>query len=88
MGLQCLSMPLWHATSVQNFRIFTVCFVSKGFIWKFCICSLMVNMLNAPKEVRAASLRVMKHLIVDEESLELFLDLHLDYIVARYVFRL
>ena len=50
------------------------------------ICSLMVNMLNAPKEVRAASLRVMKHLIVDEESLELFLDLHLDYIVARLVF--
>ena len=50
---------------------------------KCYICSLMVNMLNAPKEVRAASLRVMKHLIVDEESLELFLDLHLDYIVAR-----
>ena len=50
---------------------------------KFYIFSLMVNMLNAPKEVRAASLRVMKHLIIDEESLELFLDLHLDYIVAR-----
>ena len=47
------------------------------------VFSLMVNMLNAPKEVRAATLRVMKHLIVDEESLQIFLDLHLDYIVAR-----
>ena len=44
----------------------------------------MVNMIQAPKEVRAATLRVIKHLVDDDESLQTFLDLHMDYIVARY----
>lgn len=48
--------------------------------------SLSVNLLNAAKEVRAGTLRVMKHLIVDEESLQVLLDLHMDYFIARYEF--
>ncbi|XP_052775865.1 rapamycin-insensitive companion of mTOR-like isoform X2 [Mya arenaria] len=46
------------------------------------IC-LSVNLIHAPKEVRAGTLRVIKHLITDETSLQVLTDLHLDVYMAR-----
>ena len=51
----------------------------------YLFSSLSVNLLNAPKEVRAGTLRVVKHLITDEQSLQVLLDLRLDYFIARWV---
>ena len=34
LGLHCLSSPFWYATSVRNFRTFTIGIIS-DFIWPF-----------------------------------------------------
>ncbi|KAL4236760.1 hypothetical protein ACF0H5_005145 [Mactra antiquata] len=54
-----------------------------GFPLRSILICLSVNLLQAPKEVRAGTLRVIKHLVTDEESLNVLLDLHLDYLIVR-----
>ncbi|XP_045157719.2 rapamycin-insensitive companion of mTOR-like isoform X2 [Mercenaria mercenaria] len=54
-----------------------------GFPLRSILICLSVNLLHAPKEVRAGTLRVIKHLMTDDESVQVLLDLHLDYFIAR-----
>ncbi|RUS88775.1 hypothetical protein EGW08_003492, partial [Elysia chlorotica] len=44
---------------------------------------LEAGLLNEAKQVRAASLRVLRYLLPYPDSLECFLNLHLDFLVAR-----
>ncbi|KAK7495005.1 hypothetical protein BaRGS_00013645 [Batillaria attramentaria] len=44
---------------------------------------LQVGLLHEAKEVRAATLRVLRHLLQAEEMLSCFLALHIDYLVMR-----
>ena len=49
----------------------------------FLCCSLQIGLLHEAKEVRAAVLRVLRHLLQAEDMLSSFLALHMDYLVMR-----
>ncbi|XP_041359986.1 rapamycin-insensitive companion of mTOR-like [Gigantopelta aegis] len=54
-----------------------------GFTTKEILSCLRVGLLDEAKEVRAATLRVLRHLLLFDDTLDTLLFLRLDYFVAR-----
>ncbi|KAL3868472.1 hypothetical protein ACJMK2_041273 [Sinanodonta woodiana] len=54
-----------------------------GYSKQDILLCLRVILLERAKEVRAATLRVIKHLLMDEETVAVVLDLHIDFLIAR-----
>ncbi|XP_064605282.1 rapamycin-insensitive companion of mTOR-like [Liolophura sinensis] len=46
-------------------------------------CCLRIGLLHEAKEVRAATLRTIRYLLSDQESLDYLFTLHIDYLIAR-----
>ena len=46
--------------------------------------SLRLGLLHDSKEMRAACLRALRYYCQTEETVEALLDLHIDYLIARY----
>ncbi|KAK3609904.1 hypothetical protein CHS0354_036667 [Potamilus streckersoni] len=54
-----------------------------GYSKQDILLCLRVILLERAKEVRAATLRVIKHFLMDDETVAVVLDLHMDFLIAR-----
>ncbi|GAB1606230.1 rapamycin-insensitive companion of mTOR-like, partial [Argonauta hians] len=54
-----------------------------GFTVDEILCCLKVGLLHEAKEVRAATLRVIRYLLTEQKVLDTIVNLHIDYLIAR-----
>ncbi|XP_060081851.1 uncharacterized protein LOC132561136 [Ylistrum balloti] len=58
---------------------------SLGYSKQDILCCLRVSLFHEAKEVRAATLRVLRYFIQDGETLDLLYKLHMDYLIVRSI---
>ncbi|XP_061180915.1 rapamycin-insensitive companion of mTOR-like [Saccostrea echinata] len=56
-----------------------------GFTKRDILCCLRVGLFHEAKEVRAAVLRVLRYFLRDQETVDLFYTLHIDYLIVRSI---
>ncbi|KAL5015873.1 hypothetical protein ScPMuIL_005462 [Solemya velum] len=56
-----------------------------GFSKHEILCCLRICLLHEAKEVRAATLRVIRYLLQDSESLDVLFSFHIEYLIARSI---
>ncbi|CAE1275191.1 RICTOR [Acanthosepion pharaonis] len=54
-----------------------------GYSIEEILCCLKVGLLHDAKEVRAATLRVIRYLLTDKKVLDVIVSLRIDYLIAR-----
>ncbi|XP_036371008.1 rapamycin-insensitive companion of mTOR-like [Octopus sinensis] len=54
-----------------------------GYTMEEILCCLKVGLLHEAKEVRAATLRVIRYLLTEQKVLDIIVSLHIDYLIAR-----